>query len=318
MMVDFLTDWETNWGIVAILSVLILFFIEVIHYMFAKMFMDMRGQTIAIAEIIDNIAIALGIIFLVFILNGISTLLTLPQTPGPINILAIEQSKEQTLLMLASMEDVLNSAASDARWVMPLSSIYLGWYGVPIFQGGWWSEIYRKVSEVQFLTQKGTELSVFLAAQYYVLDYISKYMLSIFLPVGIVLRAMKLTRGLGALFISIAIALYYVYPSVLWIASSGFVAPPKSPMLETETVCNYPTYLSIGRGFDLDFSRFSMQSAQMGIKHKSMQDFMASVFYHLLLGNLAALSLSFVFIRFATVILGGMPTAFISMVSKLV
>ncbi len=317
-MVDFLADWETNWGLIALLSVFILFFIEIIHYMFAKMFMDQRGQTIAIAEIIDNVAIALIIIFLIFIIDGISTALTFPGIERPINILAIEQSKEQTLLMLTSTQEILNSAASDARWAMPLYSTYLGLMGIPVFQGSWWSGIYKRVSEVQFLTQKGTELAFFLAAEYYVLDYISKYMLAIFLPIGIVLRAMKITRGIGALFISIAIALYYVYPSILWIASTGFFAPPKSPALETETVCNYPTYLSIGRGFDLDFSSFSMQSAQMGIKHKSMQGFMTSVFYHLLLGNLAALSLAFVFIRFATVVLGGMPTAFISMVSKLV
>jgi hypothetical protein len=318
MMVDLLADWESNWGIIAMLSVLVLFFIEIIHYMFAKMFMDQRGQTIAMAEIIDNIAIALIIIFLVFIVNGISVVLTPQEYRQPINILAIEQSKEQTLLMLAETEDVIRSAASDARWVLPLSSTYIGLMGIPVFQGSWFGGIYRRVSEVQFLTQKGTELAVFLSAEYYVLDYISKYMLSLFLPIGIVLRAMKLTRGLGALLISISIALYYIYPSILWFASTGFVAPPKSPMIETETVCNYPTYLSIGRGFDLDFSSFSMQSVQMGIRHKSMQEFITSVFYQLLLGNLAALSLAFVFIRFATVILGGMPTAFISMVSKFV
>ena len=216
MMVDLLADWETNWGLIALLSVLILFFIEIIHYMFAKMFMDQRGQTIAIAEIIDNIAIALIIIFLVFIANGISAALTFPQqAKQPINILAIEQSKEQTLLMLASTEEILKSAASDARWVLPLSSTFIGLMGIPVFQGNWWGAIYRRASEVQFLTQKGTELAVFLTAEYYLLDYISKYMLSIFLPIGIVLRAMKLTRGLGALLISISIALYYIYPSIL-------------------------------------------------------------------------------------------------------
>ena len=49
----------------------------------------------------------------------------------------------------------------------------------------------------------------------FLLCFIKKYMLSIFLPAGIFLRTFSLTRGMGGALITIAIGFYIVYPAMM-------------------------------------------------------------------------------------------------------
>ncbi|HQT45152.1 MAG TPA: hypothetical protein PLO51_04180 [Candidatus Micrarchaeota archaeon] len=53
------------------------------------------------------------------------------------------------------------------------------------------------------------------AAQVFLLDFISKQMLAIFLPLGVFLRAFPFTRSAGGAIIALAIGLYFVYPVCL-------------------------------------------------------------------------------------------------------
>lgn len=314
MMADLYAGWQENWGMIALLSTLIFFLLNVIKYMFARLFLDQRAMTVAVAEILDNIAIAFIVVFLVFVVNGIDSYFSYQGLP--IHIIAVEESKLHTKLLLGAMEEIYNYAVDDAAGTYRLYSFWWGISGIPIFIGAWVPSIAKQVSTDMFLVQKTVELSIFLSAQYHVLEYVQRNMLSVFLPLGIILRAMKLTRGLGALFISISIALYYIYPALLYLSAGGMMAPPHTPLVK-ETVCNYPTYISLARGVSLDFSQYAYRSLQATSEMYSMQGFISTVFYTILLSNLVALSIAFIFIRFASVVLGGMPTAFIGMVSKL-
>lgn len=314
MMVDLYAGWQEEFGMIALLSTTIFFLINIIKYMFARLFLDQRMMIASVAEILDNIAVAFAVVFLVFIINGVDSYFS--YDGQPIHIIALDEAKLHTKILLNALDSIYDYAVDDAAGTYILYSFYFGTVGIPIYIGAWIPSIAKQLSTDMFLAQKTVELSVFLSAQYHVLEYIQRNMLSVFLPLGIILRSMKLTRGLGALFISIAIALYYIYPALLYLSGGGMMAPPKTPVVK-ETVCNYPTYLAFSRGFTLDLSQYAYRSMQATSEMYTMQGFISAVFYTILLSNLVALSISFIFIRFASVVLGGMPTAFVGMVSKL-
>lgn len=313
-MVDIYAGWSEEFGMIALLSTIIFFFINIIKYMFARLFLDQRMMSVSVAEIIDNIAIAFVVVFLVLIINGIDSYFS--YSGQPIHIIALDEARLHTKRLLNVLDSIYDYAVDDAAGTYRLFSFTWGFAGIPVYMGGWVESIAKQLSIDMFLTQKTVELGIFLSAQYHVLEYIQRNMLSVFLPLGIILRSMKLTRGLGALFISIAIALYYIYPALLYFLGGGMMVPPKTPVVK-ETVCNYPTYLAFSRGFTIDFSQYAYKSMQATSEMYSMQGFISAVFYTILLSNLVALSIAFIFIRFASVVLGGMPTAFVGMVSKL-
>jgi hypothetical protein len=51
-------------------------------------------------------------------------------------------------------------------------------------------------------------------------------MLAVFLPVGLILRSFHFTRGVGALFIAVAVGFYFVFPYVFVLTDPSFVKLP--------------------------------------------------------------------------------------------
>ncbi|MBI4399217.1 hypothetical protein HY570_00570, partial [Candidatus Micrarchaeota archaeon] len=75
-------------------------------------------------------------------------------------------------------------------------------------------------------------MDVVLIAQSTLLKFIEETMFSIFLPLGIVLRAFPITRRLGSTLIALAITLYVVYPLTLGINHAVIKAVPTYDNLE--------------------------------------------------------------------------------------
>ncbi len=82
---------------------------------------------------------------------------------------------------------------------------------------------------VSLLHYIGNNLTFAMVAFYFLLQLISfseTTMLTVFLPIGIILRAFPLTRGAGALMMAIAIGMYFVFPLsfVIMIGMQGNLA----------------------------------------------------------------------------------------------
>jgi hypothetical protein len=70
----------------------------------------------------------------------------------------------------------------------------------------------KKVAETEYLGDELSWLTIVLYAQISFLRFIETSMFTVFLPIGILLRAFPPTRGAGAVLIAIAIGFYVVFP----------------------------------------------------------------------------------------------------------
>jgi len=70
----------------------------------------------------------------------------------------------------------------------------------------------EKVSESEYMADQLTWLGVFTYMQIAIMKFVETSMFTIFLPIGIILRAFPPTRGAGAVMIALAIGFYIVYP----------------------------------------------------------------------------------------------------------
>ncbi|MEM4633594.1 MAG: hypothetical protein QW275_00380 [Candidatus Anstonellaceae archaeon] len=96
-------------------------------------------------------------------------------------------------------------------------------FGIPVYCGSWDRSVHNKVEEAHLLATKITSLLMPLHAQYVLATYIENNMLSVFLPLGLVLRIFPLTRGVGGLFIAIAIGFFFVFPIFFILTDPTFV-----------------------------------------------------------------------------------------------
>jgi hypothetical protein len=70
----------------------------------------------------------------------------------------------------------------------------------------------EKLSESEYMADQLTWLGVFTYMQIAIMKFVETSMFTIFLPIGIILRAFPPTRGAGAVMIALAIGFYMVYP----------------------------------------------------------------------------------------------------------
>lgn len=70
----------------------------------------------------------------------------------------------------------------------------------------------KMTQETEYLADEFTWLSILLYIQLAIMRFVESSMFTVFLPIGIILRAFPPTRGAGAVLIAIAIGMYIVYP----------------------------------------------------------------------------------------------------------
>jgi hypothetical protein len=80
--------------------------------------------------------------------------------------------------------------------------------------------ISERVAENEYMADEFTQLLILLYGQVALFKFIETSMFSIFLPIGILLRAFPPTRGAGAVLIALAIAFYIVLPLTYTILAS--------------------------------------------------------------------------------------------------
>ena len=99
-------------------------------------------------------------------------------------------------------------------------------FGFTIGCGDWVPKVRKQIETAHLLTTKITGLEVGLNMEYVAVQYIFQNMLIIFLPLGLILRAFPITRGVGGLMISLAIGLYFIFPMLAVYFDPGYVERP--------------------------------------------------------------------------------------------
>jgi hypothetical protein len=104
-----------------------------------------------------------------------------------------------------------------------LASTCISLFGFPVWCWDWDLSLHKQVEQAHLLCAKITGLLVPLHAQFVLAEYVQKNMLGVFLPLGLLLRIIPVTRGVGGLFIAIAIGFYFVWPTFSVLTDPTFV-----------------------------------------------------------------------------------------------
>lgn len=340
---SFLGDNGQNWSLwlpLCVLAVLVTVMFHSLLLMFGRAFNLKEVESFATSEILQAAATAFIAIFLVVIVGGMLQLaagyihgtLTCGGTVMPIGsnadittegnsvmddaYRAIECTLQQRAESVASIQQSIltsGTAALEFNFLNMAASVF----GVTFLKGDWVSSVYSDTETMRITNNLATVMLIGLNAQSALLEYMRVNLLNIFLPVGILLRSFYFTRGPGALLISLAIGMYFLFPVFYILLDPGFVpAPP-----ETSTAPPAHPYCYATMSTSVSMVN-TMQSAGVGtsssLSFDEMREDLSKSYVSLMLQPLVALFLSLVFVRYMMSVLGGDAYELTKMVSKVI
>jgi len=201
----------------------------------------------------------------------------------------------------------------------PLSSLCIYIMSVQAYCWDWDVSLHATVEKAHLLANKIMPIAINLHAQYMFVSYIANNMLSLFLPIGLILRIFPILRGIGSIMIAIAIAFFFVFPITFLILDPDTVRPNPADLIQTHDNNFSPCYSSFS-GMVTAISQkppnvidgtVPPDASQVGKELASLQ---AEAF----LIPLAALTASLIFISSATPILGGDAGELMRFVAKVI
>ena len=217
---------------------------------------------------------------------------------------------------VAEIQDYINNDAMVAakfNAINMMGSIF----GITLVKGEWFPELYKSTETMRITNNLATVLLIALNAQSYLLEYLRINMLHVFIPVGILLRSFYFTRGPGALFISMGIGLYFIFPIFFVLLDPGFVAAPlpTATPAEQQPYC-YPT-MSTGVTMMTTIETGGLGSSEV-LVISSIRNELSKSYISIILHPLIAFFLTLVFVRYMMTILGGDTFALMRMVGKVI
>jgi len=214
---------------------------------------------------------------------------------------------------IAAIQDYIFADASTASEFNSLNSQF-SFFGITVYRGDWNTALYQATEEKRITNNLATVLIIALDSESALAAYLQATMLTIFLPVGILLRSFQLTRGVGALMIALGIGFYFIFPVFFVLLDPGFTptpvpaATPSQPQVYCYATMSSTASMiqSVGVGSTSDL-----------VTELSSSD-LSQAYVALLVHPLVALFLTLVFVRYIMTILGGEPYELMKMVGKLV
>jgi len=329
--------WTVTWLPLSLLAVITSFIIYNILLMFGKAFSIKELETFARSEMLQAAATAFMAIFLVLMVGSAMELVSqliagevvcddevinIPYADNPEtaqsamdNSFDVIRCRLQTRAKeIAEIQGALiRGAADEFNELNRIWSIF----GVTVYKGDWNSQLYRSTETKRITNNLATVLLIALNAQSAILEYLKANMLHIFIPVGILLRSFYFTRGPGALFISIGIGMYFIFPVFFVLLDPGFTPAPPPPVFAPQhqpycyaTMSNTVSVLN------------SMESTGFGstsnVAMDRLRDDLSKSYISLILHPLIALFLTLIFIRYMLSVLGGDTYELTKMVSKVI
>jgi hypothetical protein len=199
-------------------------------------------------------------------------------------------------------------------------NVQLSLLGITFLKGDWFGDLYRETETIRITNNLATVMLIGLNAQSAVLLYLKANALTMFIPLGVLLRSFYFSRGAGALFLAFGIGMYFIFPVFYVLLDPGFVpAPPKSP--EAAQPVAFQPYCYATMSSTVSVIK-TMQAGGLGttsaLNQASVRDELSKSYIELMLHPLVALFLTLVFIRYMMTVLGADAFDLMRMVSKVV
>lgn len=316
-----------------ILAVFTSVIIHTIFLMFAKAFSIREFENYAKSEMLQAAATGIMAVMLLFMVNSALDLsqgllagdvycngrsLHIERGNGAIDQAfgAIRCRMQEKASNVASIqESILSSSETWAEF--NLMNTQMSVLGIPIFRGDWVSSLYQRTENKRIINNLATVLLIGLNAQSSFFEYLRTNMLTVFIPVGIILRSVYFTRSVGALLIAVGIGMYFIFPILFITLDPGFVPSPP-PVISPVVVANfcYPTMANTITMLH------SLESAGFGsttnIALSTMSADLSKSYIALIVHPLVVFSITMVFVRYMMNVLGGDTFEIMKMVSKVI
>ncbi|MFA5108074.1 MAG: hypothetical protein WC492_00905 [Candidatus Micrarchaeia archaeon] len=321
----FFLNWagagKTNWTGMAMIAIAICLFANALLLVAGKVLNMPRLEKMAESEFFQSSASAMMIVGLCTMVAFAFTLLaegqilpkgTTTQCMGtPVDVweespFAIIQCKLQDKITYT--EDLFNRAIEADKVPEVLSSSCIFVFGVPVYCGDWDVATHAKMEKCHYIANRMVPLGISLHAQYMFVDYLANNMMSIFLPLGILLRIFPPLRGIGGLFIGIAIGFYIVFPVTYILLDPTTVKPDPAALIPVDDAQLNQCYTSFSGMVSLN-TVSNLKSATTGSKSSPDIDEVgleiASLQVETFFNPLAALAATMLFINALAPVLGG-------------
>ncbi|MFA5076827.1 MAG: hypothetical protein WC488_00145 [Candidatus Micrarchaeia archaeon] len=319
-------DWMGGWGTMVVLSMMVVIFFYGLVYMLAYAFNVEELKRSTKSHLYDALFTALLAVMVLVILNGIFQVMLLYfsgasvscdmygkiELSSGVNPFDFVECKltEKATYMTMLYERIYFSARD------PFKKFGLMWglFGIPIYMQGAYiwqtqiSQLYTQIESYRMLAHISVLLLIALNAYIGAIHYISANMLTMFLPIGIVLRAIPFTRGIGAFFIALALGFYIIFPFLFVITDPSFIKVPGMYVdLSDPSAITFPwptfsgavSIITMAPQTQTGSDFFGAVSINEGAAELS------KLYYGLILQPIVILSITLIFVRYLTTLFGG-------------
>ena len=336
MAMNFLAEWEYGWIPVVLMASMIAIIFNITLMMFGKAFNIRELEAFAKSEMLQAGATTLMAIFLVSLVGGameVSTGLLQngsmecagttyefnePNSAMDQAYLSIRCRLHQRALEVAEIQDAMTTGAGTWAEFNTLN-LATSVFGITVFKGDWVGELYKRTETTRITNNLATVLLIGLNAQSMLLEYLRLNMLTIFIPMGVLLRSFYFTRSVGALFIALGVGMYFIFPIFFILLDPGFVpSPGPVPTLQVPMQQPY-CYATMTNSISV---LTTIENAGVGssaeLTTAGMRDDLSKSYISLILHPLVAFFLTMVFVRYIMSVLGGDTYELTKMVSKVI
>ncbi len=196
-----------------------------------------------------------------------------------------------------------------------LSSTCVSFFGFPVWCWDWDLELHKKVEQSHLLCTKITGLLMPLHAQFVLAEYVQKNMLAVFLPLGLLLRIIPATRGVGGLFIAIAIGFYFVWPTFSVLTDPTFVRGDDNKISDRLAGMCFTGFRGVA--VIMNSALYGLGGDDNALANAQGEALLFEMTIGTLFYPFIALAITLIFIRTATPLLGGDTGELMRMVARL-
>ncbi len=323
-----MADVSAVWGIwlpYCIAAVFIALIIQITIYTIARAFNIVELERNTRAEMLQVAATFFLAVFLVLVVGSLSDYVnsqiygTIPcggrtiTVEGIDSALALMQCK--VIDKAVALESIHNSIRGEANWAYFRFYSHFSLVGIPVFSGQYVSSLYQTIEGFRYKNVLTTSMLIALNALITFIALIKASMLTLFLPLGILLRSFYFTRGTGSLFISLAFGFYFIFPYLFITTDPGFVKLPQPPAFPAQIGSNFclPTFSSV-----VSMMNFGGDSSLAGASDIPLSTDLARIYASLIIHPLAVFFMTLIAVRYLIYLFGEESYDLLRMTARLV
>lgn len=198
------------------------------------------------------------------------------------------------------------------------TSFCISFFGFPVYCYDWDLQKHADVEQAHLLATKLVSILIALHAEFALAGYVGSTMLPVFLPLGLVLRIFPFTRGVGGLFIAMAIGFYFIWPTFAVLSDPSLirVSATEQPSDTLQKGC----FTGFKGAATIMNSAFASSVSGVGITQLALENCTSSL-YQITISTMfypfVAFVIAMIAIRAMTPLLGGDMGDMMRMVARL-